>query len=196
MKMKVFNSKVNQYILLCIFYLLPSLSISATLLKYFQPDSEILALNHQENHHVEKGFCREPSDLIHRVDAVRCYVNQHIYDPCFIHPHKENNTALCVDTPWSKHQINIQLTSSIRADKSVNLDMSKDFPWAVILSKNNLKCDAYHDKNKLIDGMSVRYRCEDTSLLVGSLQRCDPNWSILRYVSGSFHHEEIKVAWF
>lgn len=173
-----------------------SVVFSDTTLKYFQPFSGESSDPRNKHKPALKGFCREQSHHIKREDAFRCDAEGKILDPCFIHPHKKNHTAACIPSPWADMEQNIELHQTLSHSNQATLDMSKAYPWAVVLKKNNIKCLSFHKDGDLIDGMKVRYRCLDQSYLVGHLQRCDPNWSILMYKNGQFSHEKIKLAWF
>lgn len=169
---------------------------SDTLLKYFQPFSDVTHVESVQHKQPLKGFCREQSQYIKREDAFRCYADGKTFDPCFVHPHKRNRIASCIDSPWSDIDQKIELNQALGHSNQTPLDMSKAYPWAVVLKKNDMQCLSFDQNGDLIDGMKVRYRCFDQSYLVGHLQRCDPNWSILMYKDGQFSTQKIKLAWF
>ena len=143
-----------------------------------------------------RGSCTEQSKLIKREDAWQCHVKDTLYDPCFIQTHRASpHKAICPQSPWMEESVQIEVPTAVNNSNFVSLDMSQAYPWAVEL-KNGEKCEAIIS-HEIIDGMRVRYRCNNKTVLFGHLQRCKPAWSLLQNTQeGDIKIVSIYRAWF
>lgn len=140
------------------------------------------------------GYCPEQSKLILREDAWRCHAGGKVYDPCFVKPFGNRKEALCPQSPWDGDSIQITVKEPLDNIFHSRLDMSRAYPWAVLLS-DGVYCQAV-DRREHHDNLPVRYQCQDKSLLIGHLQRCDPRWQILQKKNQQIQSISLETAWF
>lgn len=141
-----------------------------------------------------QGQCFEQSQRIKRKDAWRCIVVNKIYDPCFVDPYASHRQAICPVSPWGATSIRIVVSSSLNNRQHLALDMSRTYPWALELVTGE-KCEAI-DNGRVFDKMPVRYLCDNQSVLVGYLARCNNQWSILQKTTEGVSTAWVKKAWF
>lgn len=140
------------------------------------------------------GACWQQSKRIQREDAWHCIANDTEYDPCFVKPFGSKLQATCIQYPWSTEGIQITVSSALDNTQHILLDMSKVFPWAVVLTNGNT-CYAIDSKG-LDDGMPIRYRCDEKTVLVGDIQRCNNPWKTLQHDAVGYTTVTIAKAWF
>lgn len=172
----------------------PIILYGDTALFFFRPFAESQhhpALNVQRT---LRGLCREQSHAIKREDAWRCYADGKVYDPCFVKQYGSQEEAVCAESPWSEKGIKIALEYPVDNATHKTLDMSRTLPWAIEL-QNGERC-LPHDSDEVIDGLAIRYKCNNEALLIGHLQRCKTTWSMLEHKSGRSNTVEIANAWF
>lgn len=141
-----------------------------------------------------RGQCSTQSQLILREDAWRCQVEDKIFDPCFIKLGPQQTSLLCPSSPWLNDNVQINVGSPLDNEEHQTLDMSRTYPWAVELS-NGEHCQAIA-LGESYDSMPVRYRCPGQNILVGTIQRCNPQWSMLEKTSDGVVIRELRKAWF
>ncbi|MBA2657135.1 MAG: hypothetical protein H0U70_09170 [Tatlockia sp.] len=162
-----------------------------TELKLYRPFINQTELQIRKN---QPGECWQQSQRIKREDAWRCQAEEKIFDPCFIKPSTHEKELFCPDSPWVKNGLMINLASPLNNSQHRSLDLSEAFPWAVEL-KSGEKCEAV-DEGQVYDGLQVHYRCNNQSLLLGHVQRCDAQWSILQHSPKGVETAIIAKAWF
>ncbi|KTD46089.1 hypothetical protein Lqui_2579 [Legionella quinlivanii] len=141
------------------------------------------------------GECVQQSQRIKREDAWRCVAGGQTYDPCFIKPYGKKTQAFCPESPWSTQSVEIKLRHAAMDLAQASLDLSRTYPWVVELSTGE-KCKAV-DEGEMFDGLPIHYRCENQSILMGHLQRCKAEWSMLkREPNGQVDTVLISKAWF
>lgn len=140
------------------------------------------------------GECWQQSQRIKREDAWHCIANNKEYDPCFVKPFGSKREAICIQYPWSTEGTLIIVSSVLDNTQHIPLDMSKAFPWAVVLT-NGSTCYAI-DSKRLDDEMPVRYRCDEKTVLIGDIQRCNNPWKTLQHDSAGYTTVTIAKAWF
>jgi hypothetical protein len=141
-----------------------------------------------------KGRCDAQSKLIIRDDAWRCQVEDKVFDPCFAKAGPKPMEVSCPLSPWTNEGVQISLSTPLNNEEHLPLDMSRTFPWAIELV-NGEHCHAV-EPGELYDSMPVRYRCTGESALVGTIQRCNPAWSMLEKTSNGVITMDLKQAWF
>lgn len=152
----------------------------------FQPQIKIITRT--------QGECWQQSRRIQREDAWHCMANSIEYDPCFVKPFGSKREATCIQYPWSTEGIQIQLSSPLDNSQHIPLDMSKTFPWALELS-NGQACYKI-DSQSMDQGMSIRYRCDEKTVLIGEIQRCNNPWQIQQHDSLGYTMVTIAKAWY
>jgi len=141
------------------------------------------------------GDCSGQSLRIKREDAWRCSAAGKIYDPCFIKQYGSLKQAVCPQSPWVGESIEINLPAAVDNSQHATLDMSRTYPWAVELSDGE-HCQAVDDGN-MLEGLPVHYQCANQSVLVGHLQRCKREWSMLQHnPDGQIETIVVNKAWF
>jgi hypothetical protein len=145
---------------------------------------------------VEKktGECVQQSKLIVREDAWRCVTEGSVYDPCFVKPYSSQKIVVCPGTPWTKLGIEIQVSKPLDNAQHLTLDMSQTFPWGVELVDGK-NCQAVEELVQY-DNLAVHYRCDDSTVLIGHVQRCQNVWKMLQHDSHGITTVEIAKAWF
>lgn len=179
-----------------IFTLLGSLSLFAheTQLKLYRPFGEA---DQQAPIIVQKevaGQCWQQSQRIKREDAWRCMVGEVIYDPCFVKPFGSHKEAICPQSPWIGASVKINLLSALDNSQHAELDMSEAYPWAIELTTGE-KCQAV-DEGGVYDGLAIRYHCDSQTILLGHVQRCKAEWSILQKTPAGVSTALVAKAWF
>lgn len=181
-------------IILTLFYAFP-LAAQDTELKLFRPFGQA---EQQAPLRIEtrlSGECWQQSQRIIREDAWRCQANGRIYDPCFIKQFSNNTEALCPESPWVGESILLHLSTAADPSQQIMLDMSRTYPWGLELADGE-HCDAAH-QSETVDNLPVRYRCANQTLLIGHLQRCKGEWTILqRDMAGKVSTVTVRKAWF
>lgn len=180
-----------RYLLILIIAISSQVFAKDTELKLFRP------FNGEANLIVEqtlKGECLAQSALIKRQDALHCVANQQSYDPCFIKEYGNHKKVLCLNSPWESKAIEIDLSSPIDNSEHLSLDMSRTYPWGLLLTSGE-KCTAVAE-DESFDGLKVHYRCDNGSFLVGHVQRCASQWSILQKKNNEVLTAAIVKAWF
>ncbi len=141
-----------------------------------------------------QGQCDAQSKLILREDAWRCQADGKTFDPCFAKSGPKQTSLLCPSSPWSKDNIQINVTSPLINEEHQALDMSRTFPWAIELV-NGDHCQAV-ELGKDYDSMPIRYHCVSSNVLLGTIQRCNPLWSMLEKTQEGVVTRDLKQAWF
>ena len=162
-----------------------------TELKLYRPFDDTMALTIKEK---IKGQCWQQSQRIKREDAWRCVAETQIYDPCFIKEYSEHKEAVCPKSPWLADSVLIKLDKPVNNSQHTPLDMAEAFPWAVELATGE-KCQAV-DEGEEYDGLQVHYLCNNQTVLIGRVQRCDPQWSILHRTANGVLTANVSKAWF
>lgn len=142
-----------------------------------------------------KGWCWEQSHVDKRADAWRCADNKKVYDPCFVKTYGDKSQLVCPQSPWNGQAVLIQLQQPLNESMMKELDMSRDYPWAIELSDGQ-KCEAIIGEKPIYDNMPIRYRCHNRAVLLGHLQRCKETWQMLYKNNGDVSTVDIKRVWF
>jgi len=141
------------------------------------------------------GECSQQSLHIKREDAWRCQAEGKTYDPCFMKEYGDHKAVICPQSPWNTTSVQIDLPRAADNSQHESLDMSQTYPWAVELDSGE-KCQAI-DEGRVFDGMPIHYQCDSQTVLLGHLQRCKTQWSILKQdVRGQINRVLIEKAWF
>jgi hypothetical protein len=143
---------------------------------------------------IKQGRCDAQSKLILREDAWRCQVDDKIFDPCFAKSGSKEMDLVCPVSPWSHEGVTIHVSTPLNSEEHQPLDMSRTFPWAIELVSGE-RCQAI-EPGASFDSMPVRYRCSNGNELVGSIQRCNPSWSMLEKTPKEVVTMDLKQAWF
>jgi len=141
-----------------------------------------------------EGKCPGQSILLKRENTWYCIANGVTYDPCFTKQSGMQKEALCPLSPWSSSAAIISVSEPLNEKTHIPLDMSTAYPWAIEL-KNGIRCMAIKS-NQLFDNLHYRYQCTDNSFLIGHLQRCAPDWKVLRKKDSKIKTETIATVWF
>lgn len=140
------------------------------------------------------GQCDAQSKLILREDAWRCQAEGQVFDPCFVKTGPKQTSLLCPSSPWAAENIQINISSPLNNEEHQALDMSRTFPWAIELV-NGDHCQAV-ELGENYDSMPIRYHCNSHNILLGTIQRCDPVWSMLEKTPEGVVTRNFKKAWF
>lgn len=140
------------------------------------------------------GECFAQSQLIVREDAWRCISGENTYDPCFVKPGPDRTEALCPESPWVGDSVQIRVKSPLNNEQNKTLDMSLSYPWAIELA-NGEHCQAIQS-GMMYDQMPVRYKCAHMNYLLGHLQRCATQWSMLEKTPQGVITVVLDKAWF
>lgn len=188
------NIAMNQIILTLLFFLTAGAYAEDTQLKLYRPYGEAEGQIVPRATITLQGQCSEQSQLIVREDAWRCIADQKIYDPCFSQENPTLHTLICPSTPWTEDSVQIEVTGPLNEEQRVSLDMSRTFPWAIELH-NGARCIAV-TPGQLYDSMSVRYQCSGDNQLLGYVQRCKPEWTMLEKTAEGVRTVSLKKVWF
>ncbi len=186
---------MQQRVLFLVLFLSSFMGLAAdTALKLYRPfegnePNSLPIITHQLN-----GSCSAQSQLIVREDAWRCYAEGKTFDPCFASADSKQKKVLCPSSPWSKDNVQINVSEYLDNTTHQLLDMSKAFPWGIELS-NGEQCQAI-ETGEHYDSMPVHYRCLNQHILFGTIQRCDPAWSMLKKDSDGVATVHLKTVWF
>ncbi|KTD23538.1 Uncharacterised protein [Legionella lansingensis] len=140
------------------------------------------------------GQCWQQSQLLKREDAWRCTAEGKTHDPCFVRKFGSNKEAICPQSPWTGDSIKINLISAVDNNQNVELNMAEAYPWAMELTTGE-KCQAI-DEGGTYDGLPIHYQCDSQTVLLGQLQRCKTEWSILQKNPRGVSTVMVARAWF
>jgi len=184
-----------QRVLLALLYFCSFFAVAGdTVLKLYRPFGESIEQIEPKAKTSSAGQCVGQSQLSIREDAWRCLAEGIVYDPCFVKMSGNQQEVLCPQSPWVSDSVLLVLNTSLSGEHHQRLDMSRSFPWAIELV-NGEHCLAV-EVNKLYDGMPIRYQCSGSNVLIGYLQRCKPEWSMLEKTSRGVETMRIQRAWF
>jgi len=171
-----------------------SLYAQDTELNLFRPFGKAAPQSDATSKAIE-GECWQQSQRIKREDAWRCNANGAVHDPCFIKQYGDHRQALCAQAPWDSSTVLLNLANPADNTQHLELDMSQTYPWAVEL-QNGEKCLSV-DEGSTADGLPIHYQCNNQAQLIGHLQRCKTEWTMLRR-SGNGQVETVPIArvWF
>ncbi len=164
-----------------------------TVLKLYRPFGEDGEQKKIITRQIE-GQCDVQSKIILREDAWRCQANGQIFDPCFVKSSPKQTSLLCPSSPWASDAIQINVPVPLNNEDHQTLDMSRTFPWAIELV-NGDRCLGV-ELGKTYDSMPIRYHCSNNNILFGTIQRCNPLWSILEKTPSGVVTSDLKKAWF
>lgn len=182
---------------ICFFFLFSiSLSLQSqdTVLKLYRPFNQISAQAPITILKKIQGQCLHPSEHTSRKDSWRCEADGKIYDPCFSAQAGSPPRMICPNAPETGLSIEILLTSSPDNASHEELDMSRNYPWTIELD-HGILCQSMQTQESY-DHLPIRYHCNDQSLLIGSIQRCDPQWKMLNLKGHQISTVMIKQVWF
>jgi hypothetical protein len=140
------------------------------------------------------GECSQQSKLTLREDAWRCVAEGQFFDPCFAPLGANQTRVLCPSSAWSREAVQIEVNSPLDNQEHQRLDMSRAFPWAIELADGE-RCHAI-EANQTFDSMPIRYRCSNQNSLMGTIQRCDPQWSMLEKTPHGVVTKPLTFVWF
>lgn len=165
-----------------------------TELKLYRPFGEStqqapIVISHQSS-----GECWQQSQKVKREDAWRCMADGKIYDPCFVKQFGSHSEAICPQSPWVGSSIKINLKAPVDNSQNEELNMAEAYPWAIELTTGE-KCQAI-DEGGIYDGLPIRYQCDSSSVLIGHVQRCKAEWSILQKTASGVTTAMVAKAWF
>ncbi|MGQ3890648.1 hypothetical protein [Legionella sp. CNM-4043-24] len=184
----------SRTVLLAAFLLSEASFAQDTELHLFRPFDKARVESVQSQQAID-GECWQQSQRIKREDAWRCSAEGKVYDPCFIKTYGDHRQALCAQAPWLSSETLLTLANPADNSHHSALDMSRTYPWAMELS-NGEQCLAV-DEGHEIDNMPVRYICSNQAQLLGHLQRCKAEWSMLRRsADGQVDTVAIAQVWF
>lgn len=136
------------------------------------------------------GYCASASAATKRPDAFRCYRGSYaIMDPCFSSP-SSSGEVLCVDSPWSKKAIEVQLTKPVPVaapDGTASI-------WAVVLA-NGARCTIDNEDTDVAFGHTVGWACTNGELAQG-LHSGSTWWALWQPSSGiRWRHVSIRMLY-
>ena len=179
---------------LCVFFLYsPMLLAADTVLKLYRPFGDVMDQIAPVITTKLHGHCEGQSHLIVREDAWHCQAKGVVYDPCFAKMSKEL-VVICPKSPWNGDSTQITVTTPLNNERHHTLDMSQALPWAIELVTGT-RCQAV-EPGEEYDNMPVRYRCGEHQVLMGYLQRCKPQWSMLEKNPQGVVTVALAKAWF
>jgi hypothetical protein len=140
------------------------------------------------------GECWQQSQKIKREDAWRCLSEGKVYDPCFVKQFSAQSEAVCPQSPWVGSSVKMRLNAPVDNSQNVALDMAQAYPWALELASGE-KCQAI-EGGHVYDNLPIRYQCDSQAVLIGHMQRCKTEWSILQKTAHGVVAVVIARAWF
>jgi hypothetical protein len=144
---------------------------------------------------VVSGYCWENSNVTERGDAWRCFVGNHIHDPCFSSTFAFG-VVVCA-TPWNDTGVEIRLsrplpTPSSHAGPSLALQ-----PWAIETAAG-AECVLSSGASAVVHGHRLNYFCGTKVGLWGFPTRTSQPWTILSAPFNATtlsHRVAIRHAW-
>jgi hypothetical protein len=181
---------------LCVLLCLSSFVVAAndTVLKLYRPYGDITDQVIPLVKNTLSGECFSQSQLIVREDAWRCMADGKTYDPCFVKSGPNRTEALCPQSPWVEDSVQIMVKAPLNNEQNKLLDMSRTYPWAIELA-NGEHCQAINS-GTVYDEMPVRYECTKNNYLLGHLQRCKTQWSMLEKTHQGVVTVQLEKVWF
>jgi hypothetical protein len=181
-------------VILLMLFVSTALQAKDTELKLYRP-FESVSQSILDGQHALTGVCSQQSQRIKREDAWRCLAEGKVYDPCFIKQYGSHQQALCPQSPWSQEGVLLTLSSPVDNSQHAKLDMSRTYPWGIELVDGE-KCLAL-DEGSYTEGLPIHYQCTNLTQLIGHLQRCKVEWTMLhKAMEGQVDTVVIAKAWF
>ncbi len=103
-----------------------------------------------------KGECFKQSITDQRKDAWHCTANGKDYDPCFKYPFNNDHELVCPYSPWHNSAVKIVTLQALDNSQHLELDMSKNKPWALELTDGTRCLIISPSLNS-----SYQYQCEN-----------------------------------
>lgn len=133
-----------------------------------------------------------------RPNTWRCRAENVVYDPCFKNPVKDQQSVICLKSPWDKNATLVKLQSPLPYDvKSSHFNVNSSLPWALELT-NGKYCTFSTTQAGDIAGQPISYRCDAGSYVIGDIDRSTKNWFVLYHGNESLYMKQVRVraAWF
>jgi hypothetical protein len=121
------------------------------------------------------GHCMGPARSSPRVDAWRCFADEHWIDPCFSATLR-SRTVLCPTDPWSRTVRLVELTR--RLPPVVQRRAQPARPWGIWTANAKQCAIAVSGATLRLDGQRVRYECAVSGFLVGYPSTRSRQWTI------------------
>jgi hypothetical protein len=121
------------------------------------------------------GHCVAPARSTPRVDAWRCFADEHFIDPCFSAT-AHSRTVLCPLDPWSKSVRVVELTR--RLPRPVARRGRVNAPWGIWTTNAKRCVIAVSGATLRLAGQRVRYECAGSGFLVGYADVRKAAWTI------------------
>jgi hypothetical protein len=134
-----------------------------------------------------EGSCFNNSLAAPGPDAWRCSAGDEILDPCF-QPPRGGGPLACMTDPWSP-VTKLRLTQPL--PKPVSPGSAAPLPWAVETADGQ-RCTMITGTAEVIAAKRTNYSCNDGSTLVGTIDRSEDVWTILRRPSGDARHGALE----
>lgn len=141
------------------------------------------------------GDCPSESFVNGRSDAWRCFVGDHILDPCFETPEAEDVVA-CVESPWTKRALLVEAELDYN-DRYLD---ARPGSWALELT-NGKRCVFVSGASTVVAGRRLNYFCGKRGrgpYLFGSPDRSKPLWRIRMAKSSTgrgMRRVAVRIAW-
>lgn len=145
-----------------------------------------------------KGTCWTTSQVNSaRPNTWRCQAENIVYDPCFKNPVREQNSVVCMQNPWDKSVMIIELDSPLPVTHNYMLNTQNASPWALELSNGKL-CILSIGPNVKVAGMAANYSCGSGAIVIGSINRNHQKWSAFYLGNESLYMSEMPIlsAWY
>ena len=132
-----------------------------------------------------------------RPDAWRCTMGNAVLDPCFANVMGDGKTLACARDPWSANVTLLTLTAPLPEAKPDTEPIPNAVPWALELA-NGRHCTLFTGATAPVAGMRINYGCTDGAIVVGDIDRSQPQWRVFSQgeKSPALEMNDISVAWY
>lgn len=134
-----------------------------------------------------------------RPNTWRCSSGSSTYDPCFVNPTREQNSVICLKSPWEPNAVQLTLSTPLPTNKLDNLDFHSQSaqPWALELA-NGSQCTLITGPSLTVAGMKTSYQCDAGAIAIGNIDRSHKKWTVLFQKNDDLFmaQTDILTAWY
>lgn len=138
----------------------------------------------------ERGSC-QGSNLLARSDALRCFLGNNIYDPCFS-AQSATPRVICATGPDDHQAVEVTLTEALPPIRDSAGDPTSGSPWTLTLVDGQT-CGSLGGATTTLGGQRLNYGC-DRGDIYGDVDRSSPLWTVLYRPTNSSTLTKVAVT--
>jgi hypothetical protein len=111
------------------------------------------------------------------VNAAICFRGRYRYDPCWEDPNSSGASLICLSAPWEQNVTRMLVRKPLREPVPLSPSSQTPYPWGIELIDGS-RCLVHAGAHDSIGGIAVDFYCEGDRVLLRTLDRSQPLWSI------------------